>query len=310
MMMIIELWFWWERKLWQYLINDTQQHSVVHRYKKELWWGVIYAHTYAHTYADNILNINLDNKSTIKSKRFPYGPCYVQNSISERCGLYKGTTVWFMQRPCKSSMGQNQHPVLFFTLSLSKETYWLGDTEERLDFFPKILLVRSAGMYHSLWIFVVSSREQSLGIISGCLCFTGSKEYSDPGLYLCVWHDYLRGFPDGSVLKNPPGNAGDVGLIPGSGRSPVGGYGNTLQYSCHVQFHGQRSLAWQAPRVSHDWATNHPCMSKSMFRSGNMAIPITGHELMLRGTASQPSSLWSWYCIMTSAPLGLPRRKP
>ena len=26
------------------------------------------------------------------------------------------------------------------------------------------------------------------------------------------------GFPDGSVVKNPPANAGDVGLIPGSGR--------------------------------------------------------------------------------------------
>ena len=33
-------------------------------------------------------------------------------------------------------------------------------------------------------------------------------------------------------LKTPPGNAGDIGLIPGSGRSPGGGYGNPLQYSC------------------------------------------------------------------------------
>ena len=33
-------------------------------------------------------------------------------------------------------------------------------------------------------------------------------------------------------LKNPPGNAGDIGLIPGSRRSPGGGYGNPLQYSC------------------------------------------------------------------------------
>ena len=35
--------------------------------------------------------------------------------------------------------------------------------------------------------------------------------------------------------KNPPANAGDVrdlGLIPGSGRSPGGGNGNPLQYSC------------------------------------------------------------------------------
>ena len=43
------------------------------------------------------------------------------------------------------------------------------------------------------------------------------------------------GFPVGSVVKNPPVNAGDLrdaGLLPGSGRSPVGGHGNPLQDSC------------------------------------------------------------------------------
>ena len=42
----------------------------------------------------------------------------------------------------------------------------------------------------------------------------------------------LWGFP---VLKNLPANSGDIrdtGLIPGSGRSPGRGHGNTLQYSC------------------------------------------------------------------------------
>ena len=37
------------------------------------------------------------------------------------------------------------------------------------------------------------------------------------------------------VVKNPPANTGDVrdmGLIPGLGRSPGGGHGNLLQYSC------------------------------------------------------------------------------
>ena len=37
------------------------------------------------------------------------------------------------------------------------------------------------------------------------------------------------------VVKNRPANAGDVrevGLILGSGRSPGGGHGNPLQYSC------------------------------------------------------------------------------
>ena len=43
------------------------------------------------------------------------------------------------------------------------------------------------------------------------------------------------GFPGGSVVKHPPanaGDAGDVGSIPGSGRSPGEGNGNPLQYSC------------------------------------------------------------------------------
>ena len=36
----------------------------------------------------------------------------------------------------------------------------------------------------------------------------------------------------GSVVKNLPANAGDVGSIPGSGRSPGEGKGNPLQHSC------------------------------------------------------------------------------
>ena len=38
------------------------------------------------------------------------------------------------------------------------------------------------------------------------------------------------GFPGGSVVKNPPANAGDVSLIPWMGRSPGVGNGNTLQH--------------------------------------------------------------------------------
>ena len=41
----------------------------------------------------------------------------------------------------------------------------------------------------------------------------------------------FMGFPNGSAVKNPPANAGDVGLIPGSGRSPGEGNSNPLQYS-------------------------------------------------------------------------------
>ena len=39
------------------------------------------------------------------------------------------------------------------------------------------------------------------------------------------------GFPGGVVVKNPPANAGDMDLIPGSGRSPGVGNGNPLHCS-------------------------------------------------------------------------------
>ena len=40
------------------------------------------------------------------------------------------------------------------------------------------------------------------------------------------------GFPGGSDGKEPACNVEDLGLIPGLGRSPGGGHGNPLQYSC------------------------------------------------------------------------------
>ena len=42
----------------------------------------------------------------------------------------------------------------------------------------------------------------------------------------------IKGFPGGSEIKNLSVNAGDAGLIPGSGRSPGEGIGNPLLYSC------------------------------------------------------------------------------
>ena len=47
------------------------------------------------------------------------------------------------------------------------------------------------------------------------------------------------------VIKNPPANAGDLrdtGSIPGLGRSPTGGRGNPLQYSCLENPIGERTL--------------------------------------------------------------------
>ena len=47
-----------------------------------------------------------------------------------------------------------------------------------------------------------------------------------------VCSSWERAFPGGSVVKNPPANAGDMGSIPGLGISPGGGNGNPHQYSC------------------------------------------------------------------------------
>ena len=49
------------------------------------------------------------------------------------------------------------------------------------------------------------------------------------------------GFPGGSVVKNQPtntGDTGDMGSIPGWGRSPGEGNDNPLQYACLEKSHG------------------------------------------------------------------------
>ena len=59
------------------------------------------------------------------------------------------------------------------------------------------------------------------------------------------------------MVKNPPASAGaarDVGLIPKLGRSPGGGNGNPLQYSC-LDNHMDRG-AW--------WATAHRVAESEM----------------------------------------------
>ena len=59
------------------------------------------------------------------------------------------------------------------------------------------------------------------------------------------WYSRRYSFSRGSVVKNLPAKAGDVGLIPGSGRSGAGN-GNPCQYS-HLGNSTDRE-AWQARR--------------------------------------------------------------
>ena len=57
-------------------------------------------------------------------------------------------------------------------------------------------------------------------------------------------------FPGGSDGKESACNAEDLGSIPGLGRSPRGGHGNPLQYSCLENPHGQWSLVGYSPGVT------------------------------------------------------------
>ena len=58
------------------------------------------------------------------------------------------------------------------------------------------------------------------------------------------------GFPGGSVSKESACNVGDLGLIPGLGRSPGEGSGNLPPVFLLGEFHGQRSLLGYSPWVT------------------------------------------------------------
>ena len=72
------------------------------------------------------------------------------------------------------------------------------------------------------------------------------------------------GFLGGSESKESTCNAGDLGSIPGLGRSPGEGHGNPLQYSC-LENHMDRG-AW--------WATVHG-VTKSQTRLSDEPQPST-----------------------------------
>ena len=75
------------------------------------------------------------------------------------------------------------------------------------------------------------------------------------------------------MVRNLPANAGDIrdkGLILGSGRSPGGGHGNPLQYSCLENPMGRG--AWQSTvhRVTKSWTqlkqlSMHICMQRDNY---------------------------------------------
>ena len=80
----------------------------------------------------------------------------------------------------------------------------------------------------------------------------------------------MKGFPGGSDSKESACNAGDLGSIPGSGRSPGGGHGHPLHYSCLENPHGQRSLVGYSP-----WGLKEsPNMTKHSITYNKMIVGV------------------------------------
>ena len=91
-------------------------------------------------------------------------------------------------------------------------------------------------------------------------------------------------FPHGSDGKEPACNVGDLGSIPGLGRSPQGGHGNPLQHSClenpRTEEPGRLLSIWSW-RVGHIRVTKH-CTESSPYHP----LPI---EWILSGGIAQAS---------------------
>ena len=86
-----------------------------------------------------------------------------------------------------------------------------------------------------------------------------------------VFFFFLKGFPHSSVIKESACNAGDLGSIPGMGRSPEEGNGNPLQYSCLENLMDRG--AWRATihgvaRVGHDLVIKPPPPPTPVFWPG------------------------------------------
>ena len=94
-----------------------------------------------------------------------------------------------------------------------------------------------------------------------------------------------------SAGKESACNVGDLGSIPGLGRSPGQGHGNPLRYSCLEDSHGQRSLAglsMGSQRVGHNWVTKHNTVSPNRKQTD---------ALNLKQNSSSLPDLFPCFCL-------------
>ena len=83
---------------------------------------------------------------------------------------------------------------------------------------------------------------------SGLSQCTSTANFSKPNFSNCSIRLFIHmGFPGGSDGKASAYKTGDLGSVPGSGRSPGEGNGNPLQYSCLENSKDGRSLVGYSP---------------------------------------------------------------
>ena len=110
-----------------------------------------------------------------------------------------------------------------------------------------------------------------------------SKIFKNPLRTIVFYCLMALGLPGGSDGKESTFNAGDRGLIPGSGRSPGEGNGNLLQYSCLGKSYRQRSLLGYSP-----WGCKESDMTEGLILSHfSMALGRKQHAPGINRNVSQ-----------------------
>ena len=99
------------------------------------------------------------------------------------------------------------------------------------------------------------------------------------------------GFPGDSDGKEFTCNAGDLDSIPGLRRSPEGGHGNPLQYSCLENPHGQRILVGYSPRGHKKPDTTE--WPSTQHISNNMQCCFPGGSVIKNPSAKQETQVRS-----------------
>ena len=199
---------------------------------------------------------------------FPFGPTasfFLELFLSSSPGAY-----W-----ASSDLGGSSSGVIYFWLFIqflgfSRQEYWSG-----LPFLPPLKHILSAlsVVTYQLWVALHGMARSFIELCKplhhnkavnhegdthththtatrGRICLQCRRSWFNYWVVKIPWRRdmlstaVLMGFLGGSDGKESTCNAGDLGSIPGLGRSPGGGHGNLLQYSCLENPNGKG--AWKA----------------------------------------------------------------